>query len=191
MASKKISHNLASNIARRIAEKAFEHLIAPLEKQMEIFGKEGYFLLIDGIDINLLKERGIVCNEGPLVFKVRKPSDESEDSAIALQCDTGWRAYGWATPTLIDLSFWERVVVVSEKLKGYVSKRFAFQSELRIQLEGKSSAAATKAWPEAAFIIAEECGYDPRPMTVPLEELLMKFLPMLPAPKIEEENNHG
>ena len=57
---------------------------------------------------------------------------------------------------------------------------------LQDQLEGRTTKQAIGAWPEAADIIAKIAEVETSSFTRPLEVLLAKYMPMLPAPATQE-----
>lgn len=190
MAAKKINWRLAHNIATAIADKAFDHLKSPLETELEKFADEAYEIIVPAIKacepFRLTKKDDVVR------IQITNSESEIEDDehfkidvykrGKDIPFVKTWHSYA----VVYNPDLFERAKPVYERLTELNQKRFRLFEELKSQLEGKTISAAMKAWPEAADIIAEMAGVtEGVPLTTPLEVLLARFLPMLPAPQPE------
>ncbi len=183
MASRKINWRMADAIGAAIAGKAFEHLIKPKQDALAAIGREAFARMTARVDVPVLQEFNIVGADGPLQFDIRCQADQSNDNSVRVFVE-GFTITGWNVPCVVDDDLWARARGVADELKALRSKSCAFSNELRQQLEGKTTTAAMKAWPEAAEIIANVTGASlNNGFTVPLESLLSKYLPMLAAPQ--------
>ena len=188
MASKKINWHLAHTIACEISTKAFEHLIAPLEKLLDEIGTEVADVILGEIDLDVLLNYNIVQkHSGFRPISIRIAEDGSKDSAITVNAEMGFSLAGWnILEAVVSYDVWSRANSISQRLTALRVKRAQMADELKTQLEGSTTATAIKAWPEAEDIILEAAGItNSGNFTVPLDSLLMKYLPMLPAPKGE------
>lgn len=187
MAAKKINWRLAQTIAHKIAEKAFEHLETPLEKALESIADEAYSRLLPMFE--QLEQFSVVDDSNSYCMKLMRDDVANEDSAIELTKlghDIKIVRFNWTSPTVRDSALYARAEPIATRLRELGSQKYRLKEELREQLDGKTTKFAMTNWPEAADIIAEAAGVqNGTPMTTPLEVLLAKFLPMLPAPQPE------
>ena len=186
MASKKINWNLANSIAHAIAEKAFEHLVKPLEKALEDIGTEAAEIVLEQINPDVLIRLNIVKeNSAPKPIMIRCADDESKDSALAVPATLGFTLMGWENiETIVPDEMWNRANDIARQLTSLCSKRQEMSYEMQQQLTGTTTAAAIKAWPEAESIISDVAGLiGSGNFTVPLDNLLAKYMPLLPAPQ--------
>jgi hypothetical protein len=188
MSVAKIKYYEASDIGNRIADKAFAHLVTPLEDKLNIFLKGRYDALvrdvIGGDRIAELVKAGVLLDNGGAFLKF---VGQKEDFTEYLKGDLVVSPAGYSNAFIIDdeVAF-EAYVTLVTPLRALRHKRALLVDELKSQCEGKSAKAVMKAWPEAAQIVADFFhitvdGKDTS-MTSPLEQLLAKFMPMLPAP---------
>ena len=188
MASKKINWNMACKIADKIAAKAFEHLTAPLERELGIIAAEAWAIFAAKFDFPALAEHDFVKVTDTLTITLYSSRYGNDESSVRVtHRGKAYKGLPWDDPSLTDDALDERAFPVRGRLAELVTSRGKLANTLRNQLNGKTSSQAMKAWPEAAQIIAECCDLDNpvRQFTVPLETLLAKFLPLLPAPQGE------
>lgn len=185
MSSKKISKDASRTISGRIAKKAFEHLIPALEEQVKQLGIEASEKLHSQIDASLLRKLNIVQGDTNTmrIWVYSRAEDLGNESRKVNLDGPGWSASHWNAVSIVDADLAARASVVIERLQDLCKKRSALAQELCEQCIGKTVKAALAAWPEAADIISDVTDV---PLTQgfvsPLENLLAKFLPMLPAP---------
>lgn len=182
MSQSKMTSWEASIIAKKIAEKAFEHLVAPIDERINEYLRSRYraCMVAIGTTPQAMAEYGL----GTLADTI---------SVIVIVGDDSWtEQLKGNTDEFLSLSgFGQDFKFISTSAPGYVSlcteraplraKQQALNEELADQLTGRSAKATMKAWPEAAQFIADEFGLGDitREMTKPLENLLAKYLPML------------
>lgn len=185
MSSKKINYNMASNIATAIAEKAFEHLTAPLRIALDRIGEEALLVIEQRLDISALRDFGLAEPETvKMAIDIALSSDGSRDNMIRTYTKHGFSMYAWKAAYIVDDALYQRAEAIHTPLREFVRKQNTLRDEIRAQLEGKTVTVACKAWPEAAEIICDVAGVANGPaFTVPLESLLSKYLPMLAAPQ--------
>ncbi len=183
MSTKKISNYEADAIAKVIANKAFAHLTKTYREKLENLAMETYRHVETLFDLNLLVEMNFGYKANSIAIDVLNSAG---------QCHTVWTkkfevavlvntpAYG--NIKLVHEHLFDQIDDVLTHLNPINEKRNALQKELAAQLSGKTINQACKAWPEAADIIKAHFDITSEPMTTPLEELLARFLPMLPAP---------
>lgn len=185
MSSKKISKDAAYAISERIANKAFEHLISPLQAQVKELGIEASNKLHAQIDSKLLRSMNIIAGDSDSMrIWVYASADDFGNESRKVNLDgPGWSGSYWDAVSIVDADLAARASVAVERLADLCKKRQMLANELCSRCLGKTVKAALAAWPEAADIIADVTGV---PLTQgfvsPLENLLAKFLPMLPAP---------
>lgn len=185
MSSKKISKNAAYTISGRIANKAFEHLIPALEEQVKQLGIEASTKIHAQIDASLLRSMNIIRGDDDTmrIWVYLRAEDIGNESRKVNLDGPGWSSSSWNAVSLVDADLAARASAVVERLEDLRKKRKALTQKLYEQCIGKTVKAALAAWPEAADIISDVTDV---PLTQgfvsPLENLLAKFLPMLPAP---------
>lgn len=188
MATKKINRYLAIDIAGKIANKAFEHLLVPAEAALEAFSKRAVAQLVEEVDVPaLLRYRVVSPSDVSQHLAVGLSSDGSEDSDIRISGYTGFTSSYWHCPRIVNDALYAEMLPTYEHVNNLRRKQSDLSEQLHRELEGKTTSQAMKAWPEAADLIAEVsgCNNPNHGFTTPLESLLMKFLPMLPAPTME------
>ena len=185
MSSKKISKAAADNISARIARKAFEHLIPALTEQVKQLGIEASEKLHGQINAPVLRSTNIIRgdNETMRIWVYSRTEDLGNESLKVNLDGPGWSSSSRDAVSIVDADLAARASVAVIRLQDLCNKRNALAKELREQCVGKTLKAALAAWPEAADIISDVTDV---PLTQgfvsPLENLLAKFLPMLPAP---------
>ncbi len=188
MGTKKIKRHEARDIGRRIAEKAFEHLITPLEVKRNAVTGLCYQAVLDtiGCPAGVLLASGFAEETNMVRIDLSNNYGNQTATYHSVGSDRPRliRPSGYSAKLkLVDDDLYEKYMEVEVLLKPYDSKRDALMSELQSQVEGKTATQAMKNWPEAAEIIADVLQIGSPAMTVPLEQLLARFLPALPAPK--------
>lgn len=187
MSQAKLNSWEAQNIARSISEKAFDHVIGPIDNKINELLRAGYANTLSslGVSSSILAEHGI----GELADKI--------SVEIKIDGRTYKEQIKGDTNEFISVGRYCRdfVFVESEITAEYIELRLerapfrtqqnALANELSKQMTGRSAKAVMKAWPEAAnFIAAYFNIVSPiSEMTSPLEVLLAKYLPMLAAPQ--------
>ena len=185
MKHRKIGQQLADDIAAAIAGKAFEHLIPAAQKRAEAISRLAYAKLASLFDLEALYKTEVCGKGGTCSIRVRPEGDPS-DANLAYASISAADVFcfrTWAAPIIDDTPIHEQLVEVRAELARLTRNHADLRKELRIQLLGKTTKQAVEAWPEAAEIIANVAGLNPTDsFTKPLETLLAKFLPALPAP---------
>lgn len=187
MSTKKIKWHEARNIGQKIARKAFAHILDPLEAEYKRAAQGVYnFTLAEiGLTPARLMELGL-CTDGSSVtitlsngngneIEVHYDAPDKELKVI--------RPYGYNGFNIESETLYHQMVSILSRLKPFTDKRDALADELQSQVDGKTVTQAMKNWPEAADIIADIMQVGVPAMTIPLEQLLARFLPALPAPK--------
>ena len=180
MAHKKIGTQLASDIAKKIAAKTFEHLIPVLEEQLREIGREAYKRIDD--DVDLAK-----CAEYGMTYKTDNPGVRIKLDKGEVWCGNlgfaGYRYYGYVEISIEDAGLYARAKQIKDRIDELHRVLRDLERDLESQLRGKSTKAAMEAWPEAADIIASVALVDVGDtMTRPLETLLARYIPTLSAP---------
>lgn len=187
----KVDWRAAGNIARRVAEKAFSHLIDPIQTQLnELYIKAAAALVENLIkDVDAAVEAGLVVLGTNGHVKIAS-KDKSNDVHVSFTSATTFAflntAYSWSAPTYIDTDTYEEHVRLNNLVAPHIEKRSQLEDTIKEQIEGKTFKTVLDTWPEIAPIIHEL--YDIQGgsgMTVPFEQLLTRFLPALPAPATE------
>lgn len=198
MSSKKIESWKAQNIARRIAAKAFDHLLKPFEEKIQILVKELYDELMQGIDPKWLLTSGYGTSCSSLFIEVDDGRGNEEtftlrDTFSNIEPDEDDERGPFIRPSgfnprlrITNPVGYQKLMDICKAMKPYKDQQEALIGELSRQMNNKTVTQACKAWPEVASIIREYMGVeDTAPMTVPFEQLLGKFLLALPAPQAQ------
>lgn len=185
MKHRKIGQKLANDIAQAIAGKAFEHLIPAAQKRAEAISRLAYTKLASLFDLEALYKTEVCDKGGTCSIRVRPEGDPSDANLAYVSISAAdvfcFRTY--TAPIIDDTSIHEQLVEVRAELARLTRNHADLRRELRAQLLGKTTKQAVEAWPEAAGIIADVADLDETGAFVkPLETLLAKFLPALPAP---------
>jgi len=177
--NKRLKYHELHNLAHAIAEKAFEHLTKPLQKELNYIAGQVY-------------ER-VFTDLGVTQDQIRPFTGENDRAYIMLDNGKGESVEVlYSHKNIVSLSRYDSRVVTDEKLyDAYIAVAKALdpfnensrdlQNMLREQMDGKTVNQIAKAWPEAAPFMTRWLTPTAN-MTVPLENLLAKFLPALPAP---------
>jgi hypothetical protein len=188
MGLKKMSRQEAHCVARDIATKAFAHLFIPHTNAMTELCYDIYvdFLTRANIGAEQLKVLGefdmVNLCDNHLRIYFQTPSGQHvgsehvspEGKLLPLISNT----ITCKSPAFI--SGYRDLLAAAQPLR---EKHAALVEELTNALEGQSATRAMKEWPEAAAIIADYFGLAmPQPLPKPLEALLARHMPLLPAP---------
>ena len=184
MKHRKIGQELARNIALAIANKAFEHLLPQAQAECVVIANEAYDHIDAELDFAKMAEYGFAyraSNGG--AQKIRIVADRNN----YVNLTTSERPWGLSTYnclSLTDAGMYARAHEASQKRERLAVAHRQLRDELQSQLLGQTTKQAIEAWPEAAEIIADiaEVGTE-SPITKPLEALLARFIPALPAPQ--------
>ena len=186
MRHKKIGKELATSIATAIADKAFEHLLPPAEAALQAIANEAYDRIDAEVDFGKLAGYGFAYKavDGCTVA-IRIVADKDNYLNIAAY----GRPWGFSTyhyAFIEDAGLYARALEAERRLASLMERRNQLHRELCAQLLGKTTKQAIEAWPEAAEIITDTAGIDVECSIVkPLEALLARFIPALPAPQGE------
>lgn len=185
--SSKIRYHDAGRIADAIAEKAFEHLTKPLEAEQQKLGWAAYQAMFKelGTSPQMLLRAGFA--EGRTEQQLSILNSSGQEACITLVSENEFAApSSWGNSEMRhqDDDMFERANDLAIRLAPYYTARGKLRDELKNQIEDKTVNTVLKNWPEASAIILQLLDIESKPdMTVPLEQLLARFLPALPAPK--------
>ena len=183
MKHRKISCKLADDIAQTIADKAFEHLLGPAGKALQAVAREAYAKIEATLDLRAAAKIGLTDQTQSVALDIRSSVADRSDITVSTG-QPGYTTCGWRHIGLINDELYARAAEASTRIQALYKSRLELVRELRAQLAGKTTKQALEAWPEAAEIITSVAGLDSTDsFTKPLETLLAKFLPALPAPK--------
>lgn len=183
MASK-ISKYQAQEIARLISHKAFEHLIKPYQAHqhqlaIEVYGE--FLKIFDGY-IDKLEECHLISKSKRVSITVKNKAGQ-ECNIQTIGEYTCYEKNGWGALEILNDAYYDLVVNVTSEINKLNHKRYELEKAIQAQCQGKSPASVMKAWPEAGEILTSVMGsIEGGSLTAPLESLLARFLPMLPAP---------
>lgn len=184
MKHRKIGQELACNIALAIADKAFEHLLPQARAACVAIANEAYDHIDAELDFAKMAEYGLAyrAQNGGAQRIIRIVADRNN----YVDLTTSERPWGPGTYTclsLTDAGMYARAHEASQKRERLAVAHRQLREELRGQLLGKTTKQAIEAWPEAAKIISGVAEIDGECSIVkPLEALLARFIPALPAP---------
>ena len=189
MSATKIKYYEANTIAARIADKAFEHLLAPHVKLSEAFTKRQYEKILETIGtshIATLTNLGLLEEDSNCYIEFTSKGREATVEYSPENPVFSIAGYGSRPYKIRDDAVFDEYEEIAGPIETLEKQSRQLSKELQSQLEGKSAKQAMKAWPEAAGIIADyfKLSLDGKDvsMTSPLEVLLAKYLPALPAP---------
>lgn len=185
---RKINWRSASRIAELISNKAFEHLIGPLEKSIAEIAEPAMRCTVVGIHATALIEARVLLSwEASSSVEILPLSYElPERSGLTVLGHFGFIGAMYSTILIRDDYVYEKLLPLVTQRNELQTKRAELYNTIEQQIAGKTVSAVRKAWPEAAPLI--DSVFSPVPeITKPLEQLLARFLPMLPAPQAETE----
>lgn len=191
MSQSKMTWWEAQKIANSIAEKAFEHLLGPIDKKINAHLRECYHRLVPAaVKETVLKYQvSSASNRITVSVLTDKGGDEEGRWKEVLTGDadeflqSGRYSSDFEFQSVDETPLYSALCTERAPLRA---QALALSTELTEQLTGRSAKAAMKAWPEAAGFIAEAFGITSHvEMVKPLEVLLAKYLPTLAAPKGE------
>jgi hypothetical protein len=210
MSQKKIDSWEATNIAKAIAEKAFEHITPPLKQKLSDALEGAYAKTVR--DLKLDKQETALVEAGVLVKTSRvnllfgpgkKEDPDVYESATAsfaepLGEDSHTRKsdgsvvanpkpYLCSTLRVTDKALIDKVRAIRDELNPWYSKCNQMQLDIRNQITGKSATHVCKTWPEVAGFVRDYFEMtESQGLTVPFESLVRKYLLALPAPEMAE-----
>lgn len=178
----KITNYSASEIARRVANKALEHEYAPLKEQADAAALQLHRIFFEEyLPIPITKNlvaHGVLERNSAMCIKVG-----NTEWTI---CSVDYANPQFYTRTL-NLSEDEHIAIFNHHmLPAYTSQKKikALACSIHQQIQGRTVAFVCKQWPEVAPFITDVMGTEAvglSEMTVPFEDLLKQFL-ALPAP---------
>jgi hypothetical protein len=201
MSTKKIKDWEARQIATDIATKAFEHLINPREDALRKVAQGAYdetmtflHLLNDEYEQKLV-DAGVLTRGTFCCVKFVGIECEGDENEFLLGGHNEYdhRKGCWITsfpeifPTTglnVRKQEWnDEFLRLYNDLQPFILKRNALAEEIFKQIDGRTCNYVMKEWPEAAPFVIKACKLKtPVPLFKPLENLLARFLPALPAP---------
>lgn len=179
----------AAEIAEEISKKAFEHLIPQHERKLDALAIDGYRYVLSkvGVTEDLVKkmaEAGLVWLSN--VIRVDFVDAHGNEVTVVVTTENDedkYLSYSHSI-TVQNSAFYDEVVGIRAVLDPLHRQRNDLREAIYDQIAGRSTKEVMAEWPEAAHIVAEIMKLaPPPPMIRPLDALLSKFLPMLPAPK--------
>ena len=185
MKHRKIGQELARNIASAIADKAFEHLLPQAQAECRAIADEAYDRIDADLNFAKMAEYGFAyrASNGGAQKSIRIVADRNNYVDLTTS-DRPWGLSTYNCLSIQDAGMYARAHEARQKHARLAAARRQLYEELQSQLLGKTTKQAIEAWPEAAEIIADiaEVGTE-SPITKPLEALLARFIPALPAPQ--------
>lgn len=182
MGTKYLKYWDADAIARKMSEKAFEHLTKPLADKINYIASLAYEQYLAKVGVTEKQAIELLGSASAAVITL--DDGKGNDIRITYTCEDVASFSCYHSHVIENSGLYDQYQEVLAVLKPYESQKFELLAEIRKQIEGKSISAVTKNWPEAAYFI-NELGYGvpKNAMTTPLESLLARFLPALPAPE--------
>ncbi|NJO01147.1 MAG: hypothetical protein HC880_05115 [Bacteroidia bacterium] len=188
MKKRKIKYYEALQIAEAVSEKAFDHLTRPFKIELSKIAQLIYAEIEVKVDLFYLEKIGYAVSRDKLIVNIKHLKFEEEQQAIAYGKFLVPSTYSEGV-TVINDDWWEQVEKIRERLNPLLIKQRGLEDSLRIRLSDKLTTTVVKAWPELVPFINDFYGEsNDDELIVPFENLLGQFLPMLPAPK---ENENG
>ena len=185
MKHRKIGQELARNIASAIADKAFEHLLPQAQAECTAIADEAYDRIDADLNFAKMAEYGFAyrASNGGTSKAIRIVADRNNYVDLTTS-DRPWGLSTYNYLSLTDAGMYARAREARQNRERLAVARRQLHEELQSQLLGQTTKQAIEAWPEAAEIIADiaEVGTE-SPITKPLEALLARFIPALPAPQ--------
>jgi hypothetical protein len=193
MSKGKINSWNARTIASKVAEKAFEHILAPMREQARVAAQDAY-------DAEL-----VACG---MTEKIRKalvlrgsPGGNASPRFRHRECTISWGVNEPDASTMLSADKGRYIcsefkVVLPEqvaKLEALRKARSPYEQQMRQmafdiceQIKDRTVPAVCKAWPEVAPFVYAELRIDPLksggPTPVPFSAMVNKHLLALPAP---------
>lgn len=189
MSKHKINADEADSITGKIADKAFQHLIEPAETLIQDVLEDAYWKIAGNWDQatieSLTEHRALnTCNKIEIYV-----TDGKHGASFNLKGDSLVSNGSYGSDLIIsDANLLDKLQELSSELKQLRVKRNNLHFELIKQIAGRSAKSVIENWPEAETFVKDEFPektVDKPVMTTPLETLLGKFLPALPAPQSE------
>jgi len=186
MSAQKITEHEARDIAYKIAARAFEHLVDPVEKELNGYGCQAYAALVEGIggEDTVRKLVAFKLGEYSKSIKIEVIDGQGNETYVnyRVETDSLLSTHRWTSPELVNGTLHMHIVDAQTRLNALTHKRNLLGATLQTQMQGKSAKSVLKAWPEAAEFVEERFGVssDSTTLVAPLEALLARFLPALP-----------
>jgi hypothetical protein len=182
MSSKKLKYYEILEVASAIANKAFEHLIEPLEKERNYIAGQVYERVFTDRGVTPEQIRPFRGTDNVAYATLDNGKGESVIVTYRAEGLVNLSHYGSDKLTVVDEQLFDIYRAAEEAIEPFTGKRYDLDMTLRNQMEGKTVNQIIKAWPEAAPFMTKWLTPTAN-MTVPLENLLARFLPALPAPE--------
>jgi hypothetical protein len=192
MSATKITSREAWSIAAKISDKAFEHLLDPVNKKLNTLGKEAYEKIIEGIGGESVAKKLVVYG---LAYSTRSVDINVVDAnneilvTYTVENETLIKSnyHHYNKMKLVDGPLYDKIIELDQERDKLLAKCSSLRNTLEHQITGKSTKTVVKAWPEAEEIVNNYFGQvSDTTLVTPLETLLARFLPMLPAPAPQE-----
>lgn len=200
MSSKRIESWNASAIGKAVAEKAFDHITAPLRENLRAALEHAYWHELSTLGLTrevhdkLLLARGDGGNHNvELVWKT--PQDSHHDFRLwCKEFKHGHNKDNSKTPTPFTfrrLCMKDKTTLVPVEasvlaLRPWDAKINAMAEDIAKQINGRTVTVVLKAWPEIKPFVYEVLGIEElffsSPTPVPFQDLLNRHLLALPAP---------
>lgn len=189
-----IGHWEGSKIAAAVAKKAFHHLKEPYNQRMLALGKNALDTFIShGLGTTQAKLVGVgmgfeskTCTDWYYI-EVRSTSGQTVSIPYAIHGDTCFVLHAVTSNFyLVSEQIYQQftTLVEDDGYRAILESMDQLEREMYDQCVCKTVRAVVKAWPEVTDIVYDVLRIqEPRGMTTPLEVLLSKYLPALPAPK--------
>lgn len=191
MGQKKITYWEAQSIANRIAKKAFEHVVNPLEERLQIELQNVYDTMLHrlNIDVQALRHHKVLgfYSNVNILF-----DDGDDEGRLVLGENRRWDKvqelpYAFEELSVTDENLIFQAKETNAQLVPLLRKRSEMENDVRGQLSGKSASTVCKNWPEVSGFVRDYFKMvKESDMTVPFESLVAKYLLALPAPETAE-----
>lgn len=200
MGQRKITWQEAAAIANKVADKAFEHLLPPLEKKLGVAAERAYDKKVKELGltpkmVEALLEAEVLddgCYECRVDFKRGEASNFvtvgqgarwSNGRYVPASADA--RKLVSSSLTISDADLADEVLTILDEISPLREKRSGLKSEIQDQLTSKSAKQVAAVWPEVAPFVNDYFNIKNGPgetMTSPFSDLIAKYLLALPAP---------
>ena len=184
MKHRKIGQELARNIASAIADKAFEHLLPQAQAECRAIADEAYDRIDADLNFAKMAEYGFAYRVSGCAQRIIRIVADRDNYADLKTSARPWVLSTYNCLYVEDAGLYARAREARQNRERLAVAQRQLREELQSQLLGQTTKQAIEAWPEAAEIIADiaEVGTE-SPITKPLEALLARFIPALPAPQ--------
>lgn len=182
----------AADVAEAITKKAMEHLFKPLKDEEHAIAEEAYQLALKKCKLTDEQLRQMVaCNIVDFSMNITVEIRDKNGNETNVEThnmdekvqyiDSGWRR----TTVVTNDDLYSRAVDFKERWNDLHAKATDMKDAVMAQVNNRSTKEVFADWPEAVPIVAKvmEIELDRPALLKPLEMLLAKFMPALPAPK--------